>query len=38
VTPKREKLPGARKRNLPRKPKPSGPGGDQEARPREVKV
>jgi len=27
VTPKPEKLPGARKRTLPRKPKPSGPNG-----------
>jgi ATP-dependent Clp protease ATP-binding subunit ClpA len=27
VTPKPEKLPGARKRNAPRKPKPGGPGG-----------
>src|SRR6202021_3159957 len=27
VTPKPEKLPGARKRAGPRKPKPSGPGG-----------
>jgi ATP-dependent Clp protease ATP-binding subunit ClpA len=27
VTPKPEKLPGARKRTVPRKPKPSGPGG-----------
>jgi ATP-dependent Clp protease ATP-binding subunit ClpA len=27
VTPKPEKLPGARKRSAPRKPKPSGPGG-----------
>src|SRR5438874_1636762 len=27
VTPKPEKLPGARKRNLPRKPKPGGPSG-----------
>jgi ATP-dependent Clp protease ATP-binding subunit ClpA len=27
VTPKPEKLPGARKRTMPRKPKPSGPGG-----------
>ncbi|MDO9560798.1 MAG: ATP-dependent Clp protease ATP-binding subunit ClpA, partial [Bradyrhizobium sp.] len=27
VTPKPEKLPGARKRSVPRKPKPSGPGG-----------
>jgi ATP-dependent Clp protease ATP-binding subunit ClpA len=27
VTPKPEKLPGARKRSAPRKPKPNGPGG-----------
>jgi ATP-dependent Clp protease ATP-binding subunit ClpA len=27
VTPKPEKLPGARKRTVPRKPKPSGPSG-----------
>ena len=27
VTPKPEKLPGARKRAVPRKPKPNGPGG-----------
>jgi len=27
VTPKPEKLPGARKRSAPRKPKPGGPGG-----------
>ena len=27
VTPKPEKLPGARKRTAPRKPKPSGPSG-----------
>jgi len=27
VTPKPEKLPGARKRNVPRKPKPGGPNG-----------
>jgi ATP-dependent Clp protease ATP-binding subunit ClpA len=27
VTPKPEKLPGARKRNFPRKPKPGGPNG-----------
>src|SRR5437879_13792670 len=27
VTPKPEKLPGARKRNIPRKPKPGGPNG-----------
>jgi len=27
VTPKPEKLPGTRKRSVPRKPKPNGPGG-----------
>jgi ATP-dependent Clp protease ATP-binding subunit ClpA len=31
VTPKPEKLPGTRKRNLPRKPKPNGPGGGSKA-------
>jgi ATP-dependent Clp protease ATP-binding subunit ClpA len=31
VTPKPEKLPGTRKRTVPRKPKPSGPGGGSKA-------
>ena len=36
VTPKPEKLPGTRKRAVPRKPKPSGPGGGSKG-PREVR-